>query len=63
MYFLALSQAPPAFAIMSASSAPQTVVPGEQAAQRPVPRKVPTKKGTNTAVSPGTSISRAPPWS
>ena len=58
MYFLALSHAPPAFAMKSAIRTPVTVAPASSPPRASTPRKRPTTTGASTAVTPGRSISR-----
>ncbi len=58
MYFLALSQAPPALAMKSASITPVTVAPASIPPSVSMPKSLPTSTGAITAVSPGTIISR-----
>ena len=61
MYFLALSHAPPAFAIMSASSEPAPMEPMSRPPSASGPRTTPTAIGTTTAMVPGTIISLMAP--
>jgi hypothetical protein len=58
MCFFALSHAPPAFAIIRASSAPHTVVPASRPPSAFTPSPQPTTNGASTAMSPGSTISR-----
>lgn len=57
MYFLALSQAPPALAEERAMATPLTNAPGNNPATALVPNKNPTTKGVNNTMIPGTIIS------
>ena len=57
MYFLALSQAPPALAIITASTKPVTVVPANNPATPLTPKISPTATGAITAIRAGASIS------
>lgn len=45
MYFLALSQAPPALALEIAIETPETKIPGKTPATAVGPKKIPTTKG------------------
>ena len=56
MYFLALSQAPPALAIMIAIRTPVTRAPPSSPPKASVPSKSPIASGDNTAITPGTII-------
>ena len=57
MYFLALSQAPPALDMKMASSTPVTREPASRPPRASTPRIRPTARGASTAMTPGTSIS------
>src|SRR5205809_2576899 len=58
MCFLALSHAPPALAMNSASITPVNVAPASMPPSAYSPSSLPTTTGATTAVSPGTIISR-----
>ena len=57
MYFLALSQAPPALLIMTASTKPEMVDPASSPATPLTPRNRPTIRGETTAMTAGRIIS------
>ena len=57
MYFLALSIAPPAFAMNTASKNPVTTAPASNPPRASGPRRKPTTTGTITANAPGSIIS------
>ena len=57
MYFFALSQAPPAFAIITASTNPVTVLPASSPDTPSGPRRSPTATGMMTATMAGATIS------
>mmetsp|Transcript_22616 Transcript_22616/g.70062 ORF Transcript_22616/g.70062 Transcript_22616/m.70062 type:complete len:248 (-) Transcript_22616:1829-2572(-) len=57
MYFLALSQAPPALDIMMAMHAPDTMVPPRTPRRHFGPTMKPMMNGTKTATAPGRIIS------
>ena len=57
MYFLALSQAPPAFAIITAKTNPVTVVPASIPVTPLTPKTKPTIIGAIIPIKAGTSIS------
>ena len=57
MYFLALSQAPPEFAIITARINPETVAPASIPATPFTPRIRPTMMGAATATIAGAIIS------
>ena len=61
MYFLALSQAPPALAIMIAIMEPAAMEPISRPPSASAPITAPTTIGTTTARSPGMIISRRAP--
>ena len=61
MYFLALSQAPPALAIMIASRKPVAMEPMSSPPRASGPSTMPTTTGTMTASRPGRTISRMAP--
>ena len=56
IYFLALSQAPPAFDIITAKTNPVIVVPAKKPATPLTPRISPTTIGTTTARTAGKII-------
>ena len=56
MYFLALSQAPPALAIMSAISTQPNRPPANMPPSEVAPSPKPTTTGASTAIAPGTTI-------
>mmetsp|Transcript_19854 Transcript_19854/g.29382 ORF Transcript_19854/g.29382 Transcript_19854/m.29382 type:complete len:220 (+) Transcript_19854:277-936(+) len=56
-YFLALSQAPPALAMVTARRNPEEMDPTRRPAKALAPRAKPTETGTRTARAPGRSIS------
>ena len=51
--FLALSQAPPALAMKTASNCPVTIMPARKPARAMAPRPKPTSIGTSMASRPG----------
>lgn len=57
MYFLALSQAPPAFADEIAIATPETKIPGKTPATAVGPKKNPTTKGVPSTMIDGKNIS------
>lgn len=57
MYFLALSQAPPALAEEIAIQAPETKIPGKTPATAVGPKKIPTTKGVPKTRIEGKNIS------
>src|SRR5690606_7796628 len=57
MCFLALSQAPPALAIIKASGTPVTSAPASMPPRASLPRMSPTARGMTTARTPGRIIS------
>ena len=57
MYFLALSQAPPAFDMKIAIITPQTNAPASIPPSAAAPSKYPTTRGVTTAKTPGIIIS------
>lgn len=56
MYFLALSQAPPALALEVAIATPEMIAPGSNPAIQRGPTKTPTTKGVNKTRAPGAII-------
>ena len=60
-YFLALSQAPPAFAIMMARRKPVAMAPISSPPSASAPRTAPTAAGATMAINPGNTISRMAP--
>ena len=57
IYFLALSQAPPAFDIIIARSTPDESAPASIPPRASVPITIPTTSGATIAISPGSIIS------
>src|SRR2546430_2093946 len=57
MYFFALSQAPPAFAMKSARKTPISVAPARKPPSASLPMRKPIAGGSTTADKPGTIIS------
>ena len=55
-YFLALSQAPPAFAMVSASNTQPNNAPPRKPPSASAPSRKPTAGGTATAITPGSNI-------
>ena len=56
MYFLALSQAPPEFAIEIANNIPTTSAPASKPPSASAPKKIPTTIGETIAITPGSII-------
>ena len=56
MNFLALSQAPPAFAMKSESEAPTATAPASMPARDAGPSRKPTRTGAKIATEPGSTI-------
>jgi len=56
MYFLALSQAPPALAEEVAMATPEMMAPGRSPATARGPNKTPKKKGVRRTRAPGANI-------
>lgn len=57
MYFLALSQAPPALAEETAIETPETKIPGRTPATAVGPKTIPTKRGVPRTMTAGRNIS------
>jgi hypothetical protein len=62
MYFFALSQAPPALAIISASIIPEEMDPDRRPVKHLDPTRKPTASGERIAYRPGRIISSTDDW-